>query len=333
MKHAIITLIIVFIFVLIVVPLIYISLGKLKNPVDLFALNKVGNAGLATKKSNFISPNYIPESGGSGEIESMTSERYKQVLGDVDNCFSEENLITHSEEFFALEKKEGSKQNIKNNQTGTSRYFENFFPTPETEKTAARTGNALSATAMSLRPGCAKYEKDTTKLLAAFYDGGVYRARSAINSRGNITESHELTNQGLVTINGLQYYWFLYEDKNRIYFGPDDEVFYIAFYTTPVGDLIYRTMSMGSSVTYKNSPRAFLNQTQAFLGGTVYGTSTRALGPGGVVETQPQQMQGVNSTTQSGQNTPNGGQNTGGTTNTQPTVKTPAKYVPWTPAP
>jgi ABC-type glycerol-3-phosphate transport system permease component len=325
MKHAIITLIIVFLFVLIVVPLMYIALGKLKNPVDLFALNKVGNSGFATQKSNFISPNYVPESGRSGEVESATSERYKQILEDVNNCFSEENVITYSEEYFALEKREGSKQNIKNNQTGTSRYFENFYPTPETEKTVDRTGNAIATEAMSLRPGCAKYEKDTAKLLAAFYDGGVYRARSAINSSGNITESHELTNQGLVIINGLQYYWFLYEDKNRIYFGPDDEVFYLAFYTTSVGDVIYRTMSMGSSLTYKNSSRAFLNQTQVFLGGTVYGTSTRALGPGATVDLQGGMRTASSSVV--------GSQNTGGSTSgSQPTTKAPAKYVPWTPA-
>ncbi len=328
MKHAIITLIIVFLFVLIVVPLMYIALGKLKNPIDLFALSKVGNSGIVTKKTNFISPNYIPESGGSGEVENVTSERYKKILEDVDNCFSEENLITHSEEYFALEKREGSKQNIKNNQTGTSRYFENFFPTPETEDTAGRTGNTLFTAAVSFRPGCAKYEKDTAKLLAAFYDGGVHRSRLFASDRENLTQGHELTNQGLVTINGLQYYWLLYEDKNRIYYGPDDEVFYIAFYTTSVGDIIYRTMSMGSSLTYKNSPRAFLNQTQVFLGGTVYGTSTRALGPGGAVEAQIQ-TQGANSGTQSGQ----GGQNTGGVSNTQPTNKAPAPYVPWTPAP
>jgi hypothetical protein len=178
---------------------------------------------------------------------------------------------------------------------------------------------------MSLRPGCAKYEKDTAKLLAAFYDGGVYRARSAINSSGNITESHELTNQGLVIINGLQYYWFLYEDKNRIYFGPDDEVFYLAFYTTSVGDVIYRTMSMGSSLTYKNSSRAFLNQTQVFLGGTVYGTSTRALGPGATVDLQGG-MRTASSSVVSGQNTG------GSTSGSQPATKAPAKYVPWTPA-
>ena len=61
----------------------YIALGKLKNPVDLFVLNKVGNLGFATQKSNFISPNYVPESGRSGEVESATSERYKQILEDV----------------------------------------------------------------------------------------------------------------------------------------------------------------------------------------------------------------------------------------------------------
>lgn len=328
MKHAVITLIIVFLFVLIVVPLVYISLGKLKNPVDLFALNKVGNSGMATQKSNFISPNYIPESGGSGEVESMTSERYKQVLGDVDNCFSDANLITHSEEFFALEKKEGFKQNIKNNQTGTSRYFENFFPTPENETTVDRTGDALMTATRSLRPGCAKHEKNTGKLLQAFYDGGVYRERMAATDRDRTIDTHELTNQGVVTINGLQYYWFLYEDKNRIYYAPTDEASYVALYTTSLGDIIYRTISMGSSLTYKNSPRAFLNQTQVFLGGTVYGTSTRALGPGGVVETQ-----GASSSAQSGQNVQNSEQNLGGSTNTQTSNKAPAKYVPWTPAP
>lgn len=320
MKHAVITLIIVFLFVLIVVPLIYISLGKLKNPVDLFALNKVGNSGMATQKSNFISPNYIPESGGSGEVESMTSERYKQVLEDVDNCFSDANLITHSEEFFALEKKEGVKQNIKNNQTGTSRYFENFFPTPENETTVDRTGDALMTATRSLRPGCAKHEKNTGKLLQAFYDGGVYRDRMAATDRDRTIATHELTNQGIVTINGLQYYWFLYEDKNRIYYAPTDETSYVALYTTSLGDIIYRTISMGSSLTYKNSPRAFLNQTQVFLGGTVYGTSTRALGPGGIVEAQTQTQGGTQGQVQ-------------GASDTQSTGKAPTKYVPWTPAP
>ena len=64
MKHALITLVIVILFVLIVVPLLYIALGKLKNPIDFFAIHKIGDAGLVTKKSNFISPNYIPEAGG-----------------------------------------------------------------------------------------------------------------------------------------------------------------------------------------------------------------------------------------------------------------------------
>lgn len=77
---------------------------------------------------------------------------------------------------------------------------------------------------------------------------------------------------------------------------------------------------MGSSLTYKNSPRAFLNQTQVFLGGTVYGTSTRALGPGGIVEAQTQTQGGTQGQVQ-------------GASDTQSTGKAPTKYVPWTPAP
>lgn len=275
MKHAIVTLIIVILFVLVVVPLLYIALGKLKNPIDMFALNKVGNSGPITHQSNFISPNYIPASGTSGEDVNTGSDIASKTQKDAENCFSEGNITMLTEEFISLEKKEGSKLNIVNNMTGTSRYFENFYPTPATAKTVWKTGNALDVETNVLRPGCATYERNTGKLLAAFFDGGTFMQRM-YGMETKDPGDFELTDKGIVNINGLAYYWFLKEEKNRIYAGPKDELSYVAYYTTAVGDIVYRTMALGSSKTYK-STRAFLNQTQVFLSGTVYGTSTAAM--------------------------------------------------------
>ncbi|MBP9690955.1 hypothetical protein KBD81_02640, partial [Candidatus Woesebacteria bacterium] len=85
----------------------YIAFGKLKNPVDLFALSKINNSGVLTKQSNFISPNYIPESGSVSKTKS-TSETYRKLIDDVNNCFSEDSIFSVSDEYFSIEKREGS---------------------------------------------------------------------------------------------------------------------------------------------------------------------------------------------------------------------------------
>ncbi len=291
MKHAIITLIIVFLFVLIVVPLIFIALGKLKNPIDLFALSKVGNSGAVTKQPNFISPNYIPESGNASKTRS-TSDSYKKLVDDVNNCFKKESIHIVSDEYFSLAKlpdEQASAQtsvqssapssderalNIKNNFTGTSRFFDGFYPTVETQKSIGSKPNTLSTTGFITRPGCAANGTSPTNLLTGFNDTGILMQRMAQNELNGF----DFTNKGLVTINGIAYYWYLFEDKNRLYAQPDDEVFYAAMYSTLWNSIYYIHTFEGSSLTFGTS-RDFLNQTQLFLSGTVYGTSTPTVYP------------------------------------------------------
>lgn len=275
MKHALITLIIVILFVLLVVPLLYIALGKLKNPIDMFALSKVGKSGMVTKQSNFISQNYIPASGGSAFDKKPAPSSYDKVLEDANNCFSDDQLLLVSNEYLSLEKKEGSKINIKNNETGTSRYFDGFYPTVIEKKKFLSIWNTFQTKTVTFTPGCAKNGSTPEALISAYTDGGVYE-KLALKESPDYFNGADLTGKGITTINGLTYYWTMYEDKNRIYKDPKDPestFYYIGLYSTLYNNKVYMTIYNGTSKMYGSS-RDFLNQTQVFLGGTVYGTST-----------------------------------------------------------
>lgn len=272
MKHALITLIIVLLFVLVVVPLIYIALGKLKNPIDFFAIHKVGDAGLVTKKTNFISPNYIPESGTASKSKSV-SETYKKLVDDVNNCFNEKSMHTVSDEYFSIEKKEGSRLNIRNDITGTTRYFEDFYPTVETKKTVAKRNNTIYTEAFVVDPGCAKNGTNLNQLLTGLNDTGVFMDRMT----GDELSGYDFTDKGVTTINGLQYYWYMFEDKNRLSVRPEDGFYYGIMYSTFWNNIFYMHAFEGLNLDFGKpygTPRDFLNQTQVFLSGTVYGTST-----------------------------------------------------------
>jgi hypothetical protein len=273
MKHALITLIIAVLFVVIVVPLIYIALGKLKNPIDLFALSKVGKSGMLTQKSNFISPNYIPEAGNS--TTKKPTNVYAKVHEDAVNCFSEKEVIVVSEEYFSLEKKEGAKLNIRNDKTGTSRYFEGFYPTAVTEKQAYADWNTFAEMIIQFKPGCAKNGTTPPSLIAEYNDSGIFMARSKRDSDG-----FDFTDKGITTINGATYYWHMFEDKNRIYKDKDrgDTFYYSIYYSALLGNRVHVVVFNGTSLVF-GSARDFLNQTQVFIGGTVYGTSTPAVIP------------------------------------------------------
>lgn len=323
MKHAIITLIVVFLFVLIVVPLIYIVLGKMKNPIDIFASNAVSKSGALTQQSNFISPNYIPASGGSSDTQKGTNQ-YAKVREDALFCFSDEQLLLVSEEAFALEKAEGQKFNIKNDKTGTTRFFEGYRPEAKTKAAIASLWNTVEVKTVTFRPGCAKNGSTASALLAEYNDGNVYLTLALEQNPGYL-DSYDITQRGLTTINGLPYYWHMAEDKNRIYREKEDTQYYMLFYSTLYNNKIYITMYNGTSDLF-GSTRDFLNQTQAFLSGTVYGTSTPGMAPNADPNTTKYNTVPNDGRTQ----TPGtGGQNN---TNTQPSNKAPSNYVPWTPA-
>ncbi len=275
MKHAIVTLIIVILFVLVVVPLIYIALGKLKNPIDMFALSKVGKSGMATQQSNFISQNYIPASGGGSFEKKPETSSYDKVLEDAKNCFSDAQLLLISDEYLSLEKKEGSKLNLRNDQTGTSRYFDGVYPTVITRKAFLKAWNTMETKTVTFTPGCAKNGSSPESLIAAYADGGIYESNS-LKQDPSYMEGYDLTGKGVTTINGLTYYWTMSEGKNRIYKDPRDKnsiYYYIATYFTLYNNKVYLTIYDGKSDMFGSS-RDFQNHVQTFLGGTVYGTST-----------------------------------------------------------
>ena len=267
MKHALITLIIVFIFVLLVVPLLYISLGKLKNPVDLFALNKVSNSAGVTQKTNFITPNYVPESGSLSKTIA-SSEGEKKLREDIDYCFSD-SVQWISKDYISLKKSSNSRLNVKNNVTGITRYFEGFYPTIETEKSIKNAENSIISQIFVTKPGCAVNGTSPQNLHIAFNDTGEYMKRMGEKE----SDTYDFTNKGLTTINGLQYYWYQFENKDRIYANPGDELFYMVLYNTYFNGAYHTHQFFGSSRMF-GTVRDFLNQTQVFLAGTVYGTST-----------------------------------------------------------
>ena len=117
-----------------------------------------------------------------------------------------------------------------------------------------------------------------------------------------------------------------------MYVRPGDEVFYAAFYSTLLNNSFYASTFEGSSLTFGTS-RDFLNQTQAFLAGTVYGTSTTTVYPNTESNTQTNTQMDAPSNPSAG-SAQGGGQSGGaqGSTNTR-APSAPAKYVPWTPAP
>lgn len=317
MKHAIITLIIVFLFVLIVVPLMYIAFGKLKNPIDLFALSKVGNSGMATKKSNFISPNYIPESGGGTPRKQPFS--YEKVQEDAERCMGQESggpkLI--SEEYFILEKKEDAKLNIRNDKTGTTRYFEGFYPIAVTKKKGESSWDNFSDITMQLDMSCVKNGSTLSELFVAYNDGGIFM-RDYVEYQIQ-TNRLDFTDKGVTVINGNTYYWYLFEGQDRIYKSKEsgDTFYYSIFYSTLINNQFHYSAFNGKSDMY-GTPRDFITQTQTFLSGTVYSNSTS------VLNSNPQSTPSVDSQQDGGVN---------GSASTKTPSSTPAKYVPWTPAP
>jgi hypothetical protein len=276
MKHALITLIVVILFVLLIVPLLYIALGKLKNPIDLFALNKIGKSGPITQKSNFISQNYIPESGGGTSRKQSFS--YEKVQEDAERCMGQESGgpdLIH-EEYFTLEKKEDAKLNIRNDNTGTTRYFEGFYPTVVTKKKGEGSWNNFSEVTMQLNMNCVKNGSTLPEIFVAYNDGGIFM-RDYVEYQ--IQENRwDFTDKGVTVINGNTYYWYLFEGQDRIYKSKEagDTFYYSIFYSALINDQFYYSAFNGTSDMY-GTPRDFLNQTQVFLSGTVYKASTPQL--------------------------------------------------------
>ncbi|MCF7865055.1 MAG: hypothetical protein K9M11_00930 [Candidatus Pacebacteria bacterium] len=274
MKHALITLVIVILFVLLVVPLLYIALGKLKNPIDLFALNKVGKSGMVTKQSHFISQNYIPESSSPSSLKKNDTSSIKNIHQDAELCFSNDLIIPVSEEYFSLEKKEDARSNLRNDLTGTSYYFEDFYPTVvtrEESESSRNTWSVWSSLTFLLEKDCAKHSTNISDMFVEYNDGGILLDNYIKNhAQGG---GFDFTDKGITTINGRTYYRYTFEDKNRIYKEKNDTFYYSIIYSTLVGDKVVVSAFNGTSDVY-GSVRDFQNQTQTFLAGTVYGTST-----------------------------------------------------------
>jgi hypothetical protein len=180
-----------------------------------------------------------------------------------------------NDEYLSLDKKEGSKLNLRNDETGTSRYFDGFYPAVITRKAFLNTWNTLETKTVTFTTGCAKNGSSPEALIAAYADGGVY-ANNSLKQDSAYMQDYDMTGKGMTTINGLTYYWMEYEGKDRIYKNqndPKNTFYYITLYFTLYNNKTYMSIYNGTSKLF-GSARDFLNQTQSFLGSTVYGTST-----------------------------------------------------------
>ncbi len=253
MKKFIIFLVFVIVLSIIVLPLILVGLGRLKNPVDQFAQNSApgrvqGGGGAQTI-------NYIPQSGTFAGPSSASLQR-QETLKQVAACFSGS---THEVEArYAVTENEEKKNLLKI--SGAAEWTLNGYELKQVPMTGSLGSQGFTLDVFQMNPAC---ELSDAQLLAELHDSGEF-------SRLVDTDGFTLTNQGASRISGLEYRWKLYELNTQLDLrsAKKDNSFsaiYHAFY----GKRLISFQFHGTTKVFANE-RDFLRQTQAWLTGVRY---------------------------------------------------------------
>lgn len=266
MKHALVTLIVVILFVIIVVPLIYIALGKLKNPIDLFALNKIATNPTAAH-SKFVSTNYVPDP-NNGRREATP---YDDLQKQVNVCFGDMDLAYGSG--FTYKQEEGVRTTISNNQTGMVWVIDNFdFQASDNISRARHFAYFISE---NINPECYKDQHIAAKMdqyFQVYVDSDAFIRKIYDPEKYSDSSRFDITERGTSMISGLEYYWYLFEDKNRLQTGPNGlKIYQVVFGNYDDVNHRVRNFTMQGSSEYFKSARDFLRQSQIILSGVKYG--------------------------------------------------------------
>jgi hypothetical protein len=276
MKHAIVVLIIVFVVALLVLPLVYISLGKLKSPFE--------GSSFGSAQRTLVSQNYIPISATDasedqihtgGNLFDLPFEKKcnasgtPMILKDVTTLFNiKEQKASLTSDLFKFS------WNLKGVFDKTKPYGKK-----DSGNTVLFGGGTTPETALVMTiwagkfnsPACVAYYK---KMTPYYHDSGRFFKEYDWEKNG-----FSLVEKGLSTLNGQAYYWYLFEDarsrgENRDTMDTEGSLLtektvrdqkYTAIYDTYNNGIKYRVTFSGSRAQNK-SYRNILQIANTYLG-------------------------------------------------------------------
>jgi ABC-type glycerol-3-phosphate transport system permease component len=251
MKKAIIILIFIFVISLIVLPLIFVAVGRLKNPVDVISTNNNSK----NNQSLLINQNYIPRSGSVGG-DRVISESDIEKNQKLKSCLDNKQSVLS--QIYNIENQEGKRNKVE--LPFDVNWYINGVKLTESRN---QSGHSLSIKINYLNDGelC---EIPDGEIMAAYYDGGSFV--QGISGAGQY-----VTNKGITTLNGQRYYWYLLESNIQLELIKDrkKQNNFRAIYATVRGGVEYIYTFNGNTAVYKDE-RDFINKTQVFVSGVRY---------------------------------------------------------------
>ncbi len=268
MKKFLIFLVIILVISIIVLPLIFVAIGRLRNPVDSISdrINGTGGSSGATGLNSrpLVSQNYIPQSGGVGNPESAR-QRIETLDKELTDCIgSATTLINYT---YGIKPSEGEK-NIIELPFNTNWYFSDYVLGDK--KTSPKSNLGLSV--KQLRPDrvCKRPE---IEYYGNYHDSGTFLKKDIVVPTGFTN-----TNRGVIGVNRSRYHWYLYESSTKLDLSSTKvSNSYIVIYATIYGGAEYVFTITGDTSAYP-TPNDFLRETQALLANIKYGDTTRVQG-------------------------------------------------------
>ncbi|HEY1037558.1 MAG TPA: hypothetical protein VGE62_03155 [Candidatus Paceibacterota bacterium] len=251
MKKPIIFLVFLIALTVVVLPLVLVGLGKLRNPVDQFASRSATNA---LSGGGVTTVNYIP---ASGTYIGTTTAR--QEFAELDRNATEcvaggsEEVMAH----FMLTKNEEKKNTLKI--LSLAEWTINGY---EAKKISATTAvhEGVAVGVISVSPDC---KVNDSQLLSHLYDGGKFEL-------GFAPKGETVTNQGVSRINGVEYRWKLYEANTGLDLSSaKKENSFTATYGAFYGRHLLSFVFIGNTKVHANE-RDFLRYTQGMMANVRY---------------------------------------------------------------
>ena len=250
MKKIFFAILAILVLVIIVLPLIYISLGKLKSPVDLISEN--------ITKQTFANQNYVPEQADPTDPD----QKIPSAFDDELEVACEKTEINLKAEDISQYQVTGSSS--KYIATSTDFAFTWTLPgsweKPSDKKILNSSGFPLyitggSATSSILTLGmyakknsdqkCNEYVKKTFNTM---HDSNRFLSKYDWDKAG-----FSLREKGLITIRGIAYYWYGFEDMRKVENG------YLVIFNSYKNGVEYGTSFMG----YKKVNGSYRNITNS----------------------------------------------------------------------
>lgn len=265
MKKFLIFLVIILVISIIVLPLIFVAIGRLRNPVDSLS-DRIsgGNGASGTGGLNarpLISQNYIPQSGGVWDPESA-GKRTETLDKELTDCIgSATSIVDYT---YGIKSKEGEK-NIIELPFNTNWYLNDY----EIGEAKSSPNSRLSLSIKQLRTDrvCKRPE---IEYYGNYHDSGTFAKRDVVTQSGFTN-----TNRGVIGVNRSRYHWYLYESNTKLDLtSTKNKNSYIVIYATIFGGAEYVYTITGNTDVYPTA-NDFLRKTQAMLANIKYGDVSR----------------------------------------------------------